>query len=266
MTGTDRDPGRANPLALIGYANFLLLGWAGLLVPSLIRQVEHDLDQTDAGMAVFYLLFALLYATGNFAGGLLVERLGRRVVLSAAGFLMAGGLIGMAVSPDWAPFVVAGLPAGAGAGALDGGVNGLFLALFVRARNGVLNLLHLFFALGALVAPLVIGQLVVAGTEWRPIVGLSGVGALGIGVLLASQRMPSGRHRGGGEVATRGAMLPARRSIVPFVALGAAIAFYVAAEIGVSNWLVRFLADSPLSVATLALSLFLGGLMVGRLV
>jgi fucose permease len=266
VTGTDRDPGRATPLALIGYANFLLLGWVGLLVPSLIRQVEHDLDQTDAGIAVFYLLFALLYASGNFVGGLLVERIGRRIVLSGAALLLAAGLIGMAVSPGWALFVVAGLPAGAGAGTLDGGGNGLFLALFVRARNGVLNLLHLFFSLGALIAPLVIGRLVEAGAEWRPIVGLSGIGALVIGGLLASQRMPSGRHRRRGAVATPGVALPARRSMVPFVALAAAIAFYVASEIGVSSWLVRYLADAQLGVATLALSLFWGGLTLGRLV
>jgi Fucose permease len=48
--------------------------------------------------------------------------------------------------------------------------------------------------------------------------------------------------------------------------LGIAIAAYVACEIGVSSWLVRFLEPAPLTTATLALSLYWAGLTVGRLV
>jgi fucose permease len=40
----------------------------------------------------------------------------------------------------------------------------------------------------------------------------------------------------------------------------------VAAEVGVSAWLVRFLESAPLTVATTALALFWGGLTLGRLV
>ena len=52
----------------------------------------------------------------------------------------------------------------------------------------------------------------------------------------------------------------------PLLLLGLAIAAYVASEIGVSNWLVRFLEPAPLTTATLALSLYWAGLTVGRLV
>jgi fucose permease len=52
---------------------------------------------------------------------------------------------------------------------------------------------------------------------------------------------------------------------LPLVALAIAIGCYVASEIGVSSWLVRFLADAPLRVATGALSLFWVGLTLGRL-
>ena len=50
------------------------------------------------------------------------------------------------------------------------------------------------------------------------------------------------------------------------IALELAIACYVASEIGVSNWLIRFLEDVPLATATTSLSLFWGGLALGRLV
>ena len=40
----------------------------------------------------------------------------------------------------------------------------------------------------------------------------------------------------------------------------------MASEVGVSNWLVRFLDPAPLTTATLALSLYWAGLTVGRLI
>ena len=53
---------------------------------------------------------------------------------------------------------------------------------------------------------------------------------------------------------------------IPLVVLAIAIGCYVAAELGVSSWLVRYLDDAPLEVATLALSLFWASLALGRLV
>jgi fucose permease len=53
---------------------------------------------------------------------------------------------------------------------------------------------------------------------------------------------------------------------LPLVLLAVAITSYVAAESGVSSWLVRFLDTAPIGVATLALSLFWAGLALGRLV
>jgi fucose permease len=50
------------------------------------------------------------------------------------------------------------------------------------------------------------------------------------------------------------------------VLLAIAIACYVAAEVGVSSWTVRFLVDVPLETATLALSGFWAGLALGRVV
>jgi fucose permease len=41
---------------------------------------------------------------------------------------------------------------------------------------------------------------------------------------------------------------------------------YVASEIGVSNWLVRYLDEAPVAQATLALSLFWAGIALGRFV
>jgi fucose permease len=253
---------RPRSAGVLGCLAFVLIGWTGLLVPSLIRSIREAFGQTDAGIGVFYFVYAVAYAAGSVAGGAATERLGRRLVLSAAAAFLAVGLLGLAVAPAWAVFVGAGVPFGLAAGALDGGVNGLFLDLFRAGRGRALNTLHVFFSLGAFGAPLVVGWLVGAGVPWPTVVATTGIVALPVAGLFALVRMPAGRHE---RPAVEAAPVRSRPS-TPLLLLAFAIACYVASEVGVSNWLVRFLEPAPLETATTALSLFWAGLTVGRLV
>ena len=270
----------------LGAGSFLLIGWIGLLIPSLIRSIESAFGQDDAGIGVYYFVFAIAYAGGSLAGGLATERLGRRVVLSSCAALMAVGLLLLAVAPSWTIFVLAALPTGLGIGALDGGGNGLFLDLFEAERGRALNLLHLCYSLGALSAPLVIGRLIDAQVTWQTIVLVTVIVAAVVAVLFFIVRMPSGRHGHGHAAVSEadpraaGAQLAAGtpraagapratgagRISVVLVLLAIAIGCGVAAESGISNWLVRFLDPAPLSVATTGLTLFWVGLALGRLV
>jgi MFS transporter, FHS family, glucose/mannose:H+ symporter len=281
---------RSRPAAagILGCAALLLIGWTGLLVPSLIRSVKEAFDQSDAGIGIFYFLYAVAYATGSLGGGLATERLGRRTVLGVAVGIHALGLVALGLAPSWAVFLAAALPGGLGAGAVDGGVNGLFLDRFRTGRGRALNLLHLFFSLGALSAPLAVGVLVDGGVGWQAIIVVTGLIALPLAVLFGIVEMPSGRHRvaavteaiatdltDGSPVAdvafdpiqpiSRAAAARGRLA-APLILLGVAIGCYVASEVGVSNWLVRFLEPAPLTTATTALSLYWAGLAAGRLV
>jgi fucose permease len=252
-------------LAAIACASFLLIGWSGLLVPSLIRSVRADFGQTDAGLGLFYLVGAIFYAIGSFGGGLVTERVGRRFVLAGAAVLIGIGLALQATAPTWTLFMIAAAPAGLGSGVVDGGMNGLILDLFRRRPGGALNLLHLFFSLGAAGSPLIVGQLVGADFDWRTIVLGTAVAAVVIGLLLATQAMPTGRHVRTTAADTMGAAPDLRRPILPLILLALAIAFYVSSEIGVSSWLVRFLESASNDVATTTLAGFWGGLALGRL-
>jgi fucose permease len=274
VTGTNvRNHIEAPPrrgLALLGYACFLLIGWTGVLVPALIRSIEDSFAQTDAAVGGYFFVGAAFYGIGSFGGGLLTERFGRRVVLAISGMLMGLGLAGQALAPAWIVFLAAGVPIGWAAGAIDGGINGLFLAMYPRSRGGALNMLHLFFALGALTSPFLVGQLVSAGLTWQSVMLGTGAVALVLGLLLARTEMPSGRisHVAsivGQSVAGRRGGESRPGAAWPFAALAIAIGCYVASEVGVSNWLVRFLSAVPLATATAGLSLFWGGLTLGRL-
>jgi len=253
---------RTRAAAVAGCLAFLLLGWAGLLVPSLVRSIEQDFGQSDAGMGLFYLVNAVLYGTGVLGGTLLTQRIGRRPILAGGVALAAIGLFVLASAGTWPIFLAGVIPFGVGCGTLDGAGNGLILDLFPGARGRALNLLHFCFSAGALACPAIVGRTVQAGVPWRTLLVGTALVAVPIVVLFTRAAMPSGRHTGDSGTAGRPGRLLLDRVLL---VLGIAIACYVASEVGVSNWLVRFLAAAPLEVATTALTLYWAGLTVGRL-
>jgi len=253
---------RTSAAAVIGCLGFLLLGWSGLLIPSLVRSVEQDFAQTDAGMGFFYLVNAVMYGSGVLGGTLLTQRLGRRPVLAGGIGLAAIGLILLAIAAGWPIFVAGVIPFGIGCGTLDGAGNGLILDLFPAARGRALNLLHFCFSAGALACPAIVGRTIEAGVPWRGLLLATAVVAIPIAALFARAAMPAGRHDSHVAAQPRAGRLLFDRVLL---VLGIAIACYVASELGVSNWLVRFLNAAPLDVATTALTLYWAGLTVGRL-
>ena len=115
--------GPTGAAAILGCAGLMLVGWSGLLVPSLIRSIEHDFGQSDAGIGVLFFVGAVGYVAGTLGGGLLTERFGRRIVLSLAVVLIVGW-----ASPAWRPSrrgassSRSAFPFGLASGAIDGGI------------------------------------------------------------------------------------------------------------------------------------------------
>jgi len=264
MKGMNPDTRRrgASP-TLSGYYGFVLIGWNSVLIASMIRSIEHDFGQSDASFGLFYLITALCYALGAFVGGLLSERVGRKRVLLAAAALLALGLGGEGAAPTWVALIGAATAVNVGAGATDGGINGLFLDLYRHARGGALNRLHMFFGIGALLAPIAVGLALTARVPWRAVPFGAAVGCLPLLALLATAPLPTGRREQAVEPRPR--TREDQGSSLPFAGLALSIGLYVATEMGVSNWVVRLLSGVPVATATGILSLFWLGLAAGRL-
>lgn len=251
----------------VGFAAFFLLGWTIVLIPSLIRDVEGAFRMSDAGMGLAYFAYSGVYVGGAFAAGFLTGRVGRRRVLPAGPALVAVGAAICAASAAWPVFVLGFMILGLGAGIIDSGINALFMDLFPTKRASALNRLHLWVAIGALAAPAAVGALSGLGLDWRIILLATAAGATTVGVGLAGVEMPLGRKRDRPTTgAVRDAPAVGPRVLIPLAALAVAIGCYIATETGITSWLVRFIDSAPVEVATLALSLFWGGLALGRLV
>ena len=192
------------------------------------------------------------------------------MALPSAAALMASGLLIQGFTGTWIVFALAGVFTSIGASSTDVGIQALVLDLFPAARSRALNLLHVTYGVGALMAPLVLAALVALGVPWQWLMTGSGVAVAIAGVGLALTvppdpvlHAPAAGVEGGGvpESGVRTRRLP-----LFLLVMAVSITCYVAAEAGVSDWLVRYLAALPLTQATLALTLFWGGIALGRLV
>src|SRR5512143_4285025 len=120
---------RALRTGAVAWVAFALIGWRGLLVPSLLRSIESGFAQSDAALGAYFLVTSLAYAVGSLAGGPLLRRIGMRATLGLAGASIATGLIAQGLVPAWWLFVLAGVPSGLGAGMGEVGMNALYLDL-----------------------------------------------------------------------------------------------------------------------------------------
>jgi fucose permease len=253
-------------IELASYASFILIGWVGLFVPTLLRVLKDDFGRSDAEFGLVYLVIALLFAVGALTSGLIAGRMGRRVVVVTAALLIAGGMAFEAVAPAWPIFVVGAGLAGAGCGSIDALVSSVVMDLSVAGSGSGLNMLHLFYGVGALAAPLTIGALLGLGIDWRTLALATGLVGLTLAAPLARVGSVPPRPRPIEADADPIRSATARRGLrLALAALAIAIACYVAAENGLSSWLVGFLGDESMSVATLTLGLFWAGLATGRL-
>jgi fucose permease len=255
---------------LVAGLAYTLVGWRALLVPSLILFVAPAFGQADAGMGAYYLATALAYGLGALLGGRFIRRFGARLILPSAAALMAAGLLIQGFTGAWVVFALAGVFTSIGASSTDVGIQALVLDLFPHARSRALNLLHVTYGVGALMAPLLLAALVAAGVPWQWLMTGSGIAMAVAGVGLALTvppdpvlhvPVPAAEAAGGVETEVRTRRLP-----LFLLVMAVSITCYVAAEAGVSDWLVRYLAALPLAQASLALTLFWGGIAVGRLV
>lgn len=268
--GAARVPDHALRAGLVAGAAYTLVGWRALLIPSLILFVAPAFGQADAGMGAYYLATALAYGVGALFGGRLIRRFGAHLILPSAAALMAIGLLIQGFTGAWIVFALAGVFTSIGASSADVGIQALVLDLFPQTRSRALNLLHVTYGVGALMAPLLLAALVALGVPWQWLMTGSGIAMAiaAVGLALTVPPDPVLHASTADGEAERAAETAARSRRLPLFLLVMAVSItcYVAAEAGVSDWLVRYLEALPITQASLALTLFWAGIAVGRLV
>lgn len=159
----------------------------GSVLPEL--QERFHLSQADAGTIFSILPFGLL--AGSLLFGPLSDRFGYQLTLTGALVCMFLGFEGIVVVPSRALLYVTVFLFGAGGGAINGTTSALVSELSTNKKAG-LSILGVFFSLGALGMPFLLG-LLENSLRWQQILSATGLLtlALAIGNLFLSFPTPA---------------------------------------------------------------------------
>jgi fucose permease len=239
-------------------------GLLGTAWPSIRATFGQPLDAQGALLVTT----TTAYVAASFGTGPALARITLGRLLAASALATAVALLGSAAPPSWWMLVVLALLLGAGGGAIDAGIN-----TYASTSHGprMLNWLHACWGLGAALGPAIVVLVLEAGRSWRVAYALVGVAQLGlaVGFALTSRFWPTTiAPRGESEPeATVGVGETLRLSGAQ---LGAAAFFlYSGVEVGIGVWTFTLFTEGrgiPTAAAGFWLSVFWGGLTLGRLV
>lgn len=198
-------------------------------------------------------------------GGILSDRYGEPVILGM-GLLIGGAAAGLAaIAPNYQSLAAFFLLAGIGAAFGEASMNPLISRLYPERSGFALNILHIFWSIGAFIGPTLAGVLLVKYGEWRLPYQATFMAfiPLILASLLSARRITHPREA---EPERDG-----KARVRDLKTLGALILagfFYLSAELGVNAWLPSFLLLErrfPIALASLSISLFWAFMAVGRL-
>lgn len=154
----------------ITVASFLALGCNGLVItfmgvslPSLQKHFEIGLEQAGTLMALFQAGFTVF----TLFGGILADRLPREWIISAGSLALGAGALLLCFGPSYYFSLAAALAMGTGIGFILSGSNTLLVGLYPSHKGAILNIHHVFFGIGAIVGPALMGLLIVRGNHWQ---------------------------------------------------------------------------------------------------
>ncbi len=231
----------------------------GAILPSVITRFH--LGRTDAGALLSLMSLGVLL--GSVIFGPVVDRSGYRAPLAVAIALVAVGLEGVAFAPGLGALRAAILVVGFGGGVINGGTNALVADVSAGERSAGLSLLGVFFGVGALGVPLLVGSLAGRVSPER-LLGLIGAAVLVVVLVVAATAFPAPKQAQGFPVAA-GLRLLREPALLAF---GALLFLQSGIEITLGGWTSSFLKDElaiPEGRAVALLSLYWVAMTAARL-
>ena len=238
----------------------VVLTTLGVILPSLI--VKFNIDKIHAGTLMSLMSIGIL--TGSLTFGPIADRYGYKGLLSISALLVLIGMEGIAVTTEFFILRIAVFLIGFGGGIINGGTNALVADISEGGRSANLSLLGMFFGLGAIGMPLLLGFLM------NRISYESFLGAVGIFVLLPtifflSIRFPLPKQPD--KIPLRQGFSLLKKSTLLILSL--ILFFESGIEITIASWTTLFL-NEELAVqpdqAVFYLSFFWLGMVLARFV
>lgn len=199
----------------------------GPFLPELAANTTSSLSQIGA---VFTMLFLGALISQTIAGPLM-DRIGPRLLLLAGLLLISTGFLGVSLSRSFTAALACALIGGMGHGAIDVGGNVTIAEAYSSRRVSALNLLNVFFGIGAVAGP-AISSLTLS--KWA-----TAAPTLWVSVVVLALLIPFIYSSSAGHQAARTRTRPDKPLIlrVPVLwVLGLLVLVYVGIENGLGGW------------------------------
>ena len=231
----------------------------GSVVPQL--KIKFQLDDISTGTLFSILPFGILI--GSLFFGPFCDRYGYRLLLALTCFAMFIGFEGIAYAPSHFILKICVFLFGLGGGAINGATSALVSDISEKEKGANLSLLGVFFAIGALGMPFILGFLE-NSLSYEIVVSIIGIATFIVGILYLLIKFPPPKHAAG---------LPVKKSLSllndSVLLLIAFFLFFQSAFEGIiNNWTTTYLSDYLHILpgkALYALSLSVVGMTVVRL-
>ncbi|MGA9155500.1 MAG: MFS transporter [Candidatus Sulfotelmatobacter sp.] len=227
-------------------------------LPEMRQRLQIDLSQQGNVFLLLYL--GILLAT--LLAGPVIDSMGNKLILVTSAALMASGMAGFAYAHSFGGAAISAVLLGLGGGGLNTSTNALVSDLYGEDRGPMLNVLGIFYGIGALGIPLLAA--VIAGNfpiaqQLLICAGLAGASAL----LFLGVQFPeaSGNRSFSWREALQVAQFPG------LLVLGFLLFCESGNEASIGGWSSTYVAETGLGArtATLILAGYWAALMVGRL-
>jgi fucose permease len=246
--------------ACLGMLTFgIVLTVLGSVLPSIMTRF--GIGKAEAGS--LFLLMSLGILASSLVFGPLVDRYGYKGILLVSTLLIAAGLEWIAFASSMTSLRLAVFMIGVGGGVINGGTNALVADISSDGRAADLNLLGVFFGVGAMGVPFALGTLTGRFTE-TALVAAVGALVLIVVIFLAVAGFPAPKQPQGFPIAAAGKLV--RDPLL--LLMGLMLFLESGMEISVGGWTSTFVSEVlavPARTALVILSLYWAGMMLARL-
>lgn len=251
----------------LAYLAFILIGANdgafGVILPSL--QSFYNVDKST--VSIVFLFGTAGFLSSAFSSGPMVHKLGTRKFLTIGPGLFIIGAAGMASAISFPVTLVSSFIMSYGVGILDAGLNTYIAGL--PNNTGLLNYLHAFYGVGALIGPIVASGFLAAALRWNwvYVVWL----AVSLPLMFAFWVFMRGEKQTAHEEGTHGGgnLLASALKLRTVWLAAFFLLLYVGGEVTMGNWSFSLLTEDRGQAALLAgwtVSGFWLGLTLGRVV
>lgn len=260
-------------ILIVIYVVFISLGLPDSLLGVAWPVLHGEMNVPESFASVMSIIIGICTGGVSFVSGTLIRKFGTARVTLASIFVTALGLVGISFSPNIVMMIIFSIILGYGAGAIDTGVNN-FVSLHYNASH--MNFLHCFWGVGVTVSPMIMSVFLGGETgSWRN--GYRVVALLQVLIALSvvavmrkwinAEKSTVLAEGEGEEKEEKGFFDIIKMTGVPVSILS--LGLYCSMEFICGTWgatyIVNVFALEP-AVAAKWVSLYYGGIMLGRLV